>query len=298
MNFDLIVSIVIYSPALPLLQQTLDSLSGSALKIQVAIFDNSKNPLTPSDLRCNHPLDYVFNNKNIGYGCGHNQNMRRWAKEGKYFLVLNPDVFFESSLLETLLKRMEEDPHIGVCVPKICHPTGDIQLIHRRLPRPQDYLMSFLNNKLNTELFKTSTYRKYLLEDFDTSQSFICPIISGCFMFFRQEAILCVNGFDERYFLYLEDTDLSRRVSEKYQAVVFSDLTAYHYWSRGAYKNFKLFMMFVSNLIRYFNKWGWVFDAKRDELNSVVRPYSRQLNTVASKESSVLNPVPVFDTVK
>lgn len=298
MNFDLIVSIVIYNPALPLLQQTLDSLSNSKLKIQVALFDNSKNPLNPVELRCQQPLDYVFNNKNIGYGSGHNQNMRKWAQQAPYFLILNPDVFFETSLLDTLHQRMEQDQNIGVCVPKICHPTGDIQLIHRRLPRPQDYLMSFLNNKFKTELFKTPGYQKYLLEDFNTSQSFVCPIISGCFMFFRQQALLSVGGFDERFFLYLEDTDLSRRVSEQFQAVVFSDLTAYHYWSRGAYKSLKLFTMFVRNLIRYFNKWGWIFDSKRDQLNSLVRPYSLQANTTDSKESSVLNPVPVFDTVK
>ncbi len=296
-NYDLIVSIVLYRPEIRLLQQTLDSCSQTSLKIKVVLFDNSRTPFDVSQVRCTQELEYVFNGKNIGYGSGHNRNIKKYLDQGKYFLILNPDIFFEGDLLTALFKRMELDSSIGVCIPKICHPSGDVQMVNRRIPRPQDYLISFLNSKFKTQMFKTQRYSEYLLENFDTEIPFICPIISGCFMFFRSKALAEVGGFDERYFLYLEDTDLSRRVSESHKVVVFSDLTAFHHWSRGAYKSVKLFSMFVRNMIRYFDKWGWFFDPKRDRLNAQVAPYVLSAPAPSAEPSSALNPPHIFDTV-
>jgi GT2 family glycosyltransferase len=296
MQYDLIVSIVIYKPKLSILQQTLDSLSNSNLNIKVALFDNSPTPLDWKNLFCKHPLEYSFNEKNIGYGSAHNKNIFKHIEKSKYVLVLNPDVFFEKTLLSALLQRMEASPDVGLCIPKICHPDGHLQLINRLLPRPQDYLISFMSNKLSTNIFKTKTYKEYLLDDVNTNKPFVCPIISGCFMFFRSKVFLEVDGFDERYFLYLEDTDLSRRVSEKSKTVVFSDLVAYHHWSRGAYTSSRMFFIFLRSLVTYFNKWGWFNDPLRESLNGVVQPYySPKLKHAAYKppENSAWNQSPV-----
>ena len=274
MNFDVIVSIVVYKPDLRLLQQTLNSIANTKLKLKVVICDNSPTSIDASQFQCAHSFDYLFMNKNIGYGKGHNQNINKHSNQAKYFLVLNPDIFFEAGLLEQLLARMGNDPTIGLSIPKICHPSGDLQLINRLLPRPQDYIISFLSGKFGIDFFKTKTYNKYILKDLDKNKPYVCPTISGCFMLFKNKAFIDMAGFDERYFLYLEDTDLSRRVSQKYKTVVFADLVAYHHWSRGAYTSPKLFIRFVSSLVRYFNKWGWFWDPLREQLNSQVQYYT------------------------
>ncbi|MBY0383708.1 glycosyltransferase family 2 protein [bacterium] len=290
MNFDVIVSIVIYKPDLLLLQQTINSIANTQLKLKIVICDNSPTPLQPSALQSPHDIDYSFMNKNIGYGKGHNQNIDKYSAQANYFLILNPDIFFDGDLIEQLLARMEKDSSIGLCIPKICHPGGDLQLINRRLPRPQDYLISFLSGKLGTDFFKTKTYNKYILKDLNKNKPFICPTISGCFMLFSNKAFTEMAGFDERYFLYLEDTDLSRRVSQKYKTVVFADLVAYHHWSRGAYRSPKLFFMFVFSLVRYFSKWGWFWDAHREQLNSQVQYYTPEAqNKSAQKKNYVFN---------
>ncbi len=290
---QLIVSIVVYNPDLPHLRETLKSVLASSLKIKVVIADNSKQALSATFLEEFKNVAYTLTGKNLGYGKGHNINIEKYATEAPYFLVLNPDVYFGPQLLGEMLRRMEADTRIGLSIPRICHPGGGLQMVNRRLPRPQDYVMNFVNNKLKKSFFTSTGYEKYLLKDIDLEKPFVCPTISGCFMFFRSDTLRKVGGFDKRYFLYLEDTDLSRRVAKTHMTVVFSDLMAFHHWSRGAYKNLKLFMLFVNNLGRYFNKWGWIRDQERDELNGKVDYYP----VTQKAGTSVLKKPDLFDSL-
>lgn len=312
MLYDLVISVVVYKPKIAQLQQTLRSLEKSNLKLKVAIFDNSQNPLDVKDLNINYAVDYFCNKKNLGFGHAHNQNIKKYVDQAPYFLILNPDVYFDTSLLDELLARMSADPAIGACIPRICHPQGHIQVVNRRLPRPIDFVISFVSHKFRTDLFKTKKYLHYQIADLDMSKPFVCPTISGCFMLFRGDVLKEVQGFDERFFLYVEDTDLSRRVSENYKIVVFSDLVAFHHWSRGAYRSPKLFLTFIRSITSYFLKWGWFWDSQREKLNAQVTYYkapqkpkflpttqtppmnpSSQILSQPPVENSVLNPAQV-----
>ncbi|MCB9072194.1 MAG: glycosyltransferase [Bdellovibrionaceae bacterium] len=296
-NYDLVVSVVIYKPNLTYLQQTLDSLSDCPLNIQVALHDNSPTRTHIEKLRSKHPIRYSWKAKNLGFGRGHNWNIRKLIHNSKYFLILNPDVYFDGHILTEMIHRMDQDSSIGLSIPKICHPSGHLQMVNRRLPRPQDYLFNFVNSNLGRRFLSTQTYKKYLLHDMNLNQPIECPTISGCFMLFRSPVLQSVGGFDKRFFLYLEDTDLSRRTAKKAKTVVFSDLVANHHWSRGAYKNIRLFSLFVNNLVRYFNKWGWFFDNERDLLNSKVCYYTPILTRKVKRNDSLLNNPEMFDSV-
>lgn len=271
-SFDLLVSIVLYKPNLIYLTQTINSLSETNLRIKIILYDNSPDENT-FDFSSNHHIVYYHDKRNIGFGAAHNRNMLSHLHEAPYFLILNPDIFFDPLLLPTLIDRMNSDRSISLSIPKICHPSGEIQNVNRRLPSIFDYLINFINSKLGTRIINTSKYKKFLLEDIDKNLPFVCPMISGCFMLFASKYLKTLNGFDERFFLYLEDADLSRRAARISNTVVFSDLSAYHHWGRGAYRNFKLFMTFIKNMVRYFNKWGWIFDQERHLLNSKVVLY-------------------------
>jgi GT2 family glycosyltransferase len=93
------------------------------------------------------------------------------------------------------------------------------------------------------------------------------PFLSGCFMFFRTEALREVGLFDERFFLYTEDTDLTRRVNSRFRTVYFPDVSIYHHHARGSYNDFWLMMRNAQSAIRYFNKWGWLNDPERERIN-------------------------------
>ena len=311
MLYDLVISVVVYKPKIEQLRQTLRSLEKSNLKLKVAIFDNSQEPLDVRDLNISYAVDYFCSKKNLGFGHAHNQNIKKYVDQAPYVLILNPDVYFDPYLLNELLARMSADPAIGACIPRICHPQGHLQVVNRRLPRPIDFAISFVSHKLRTDVFKTQKYLHYQIADLDMSKPFVCPTISGCFMLFRGSVLKEVQGFDERFFLYVEDTDLSRRVSEKYKIVVFSDLVAFHHWSRGAYRSPKLFFTFIRSIASYFTKWGWFWDSQREILNAQVSYYkapqkSKLLSTKPAArtehsptqsqqpaENSVLNPAQV-----
>ena len=93
------------------------------------------------------------------------------------------------------------------------------------------------------------------------------PYLSGCFMLLRSEALKKVGLFDERFFMYPEDIDLTRRIREHYRTIFYPHVSVIHNHAQGSYKSKKLLWIHIINLIKYFNKWGWFCDKKRQLIN-------------------------------
>lgn len=275
-EYELAVSLVIFQPERDRLLKTLQCVAESGLRVKIFIYDNSPEPVDMASVPFSH-LQVTWDASNVGFGGGHNRNMEKGIGLAPYFLILNPDIYFEPKMLAEIIKRVQRDPDVGLAIPQICHPSGQMQPVNRRVPRPQDYAMNFLNAKMGPFL-KSAKHSQYLLKDIDHGQSFVCPVISGCFMLFRSNILKQLQGFDCRFFLYFEDTDLSRRAARITKIVVFSDLKAYHHWHRGSHSDPKLFAYFVTSLVKYFNKWGWVSDKEREFLNAQLDYYSLPLS--------------------
>lgn len=105
------------------------------------------------------------------------------------------------------------------------------------------------------------------MRDVDLSKPCEVPSLSGCFMFLRSTALKEAGLFDERFFMYMEDVDLCRRIGAVSQTVFFPGCSVIHGYSKGSYKSARLFRLHLGSAIRYFNKWGWVFDRDRRERN-------------------------------
>ena len=93
------------------------------------------------------------------------------------------------------------------------------------------------------------------------------PYLSGCFMFFSIRALNDVGLFDERFFMYPEDIDITRRMHERYKTIFLPEVTVYHNHAKESYQSLKMLWVHVKNMILYFNKWGWFFDNTRKEIN-------------------------------
>ena len=89
-------------------------------------------------------------------------------------------------------------------------------------------------------------------------------------MFLRVESLRKVGLFDERIFLYTEDTDLSRRIHMQYRTVFFPEATVYHYNEKASYKSTIRLCQHTISAIKYFNKWGWFDDKERETINQRV----------------------------
>jgi GT2 family glycosyltransferase len=97
----------------------------------------------------------------------------------------------------------------------------------------------------------------HTMQDRDYSQSFDVPCASGCCLLIRTRLWRDLGGFDERFFLYLEDADLTRRVRQIARAVYVPESTVVHAWQRGSYRSLRLALTHLVSLARYFSKWGW-----------------------------------------
>jgi GT2 family glycosyltransferase len=266
MKFDLSVSIVVYKSNLETIEQTIASVYKTKLNFKLYVIDNS-----PTDalkvLKRDSKTEYIFCNKNLGFGKAHNIAMHKAIGESKYHLVLNPDIYFDKDVLETIFAFMEANKHVGQIMPKICYPDGEIQRLCKLLPAPADL---FLRRFFPWFPGADERNKKYELRESGYNKIMNIPYLSGCFMFFRTAVLKEVGLFDERIFMYIEDTDITRRIHQKYQTLFFPSITVYHHYAKGSYKNFKLMLYNIHGAVMYFNKWGWLFDAERRNINKEV----------------------------
>lgn len=268
---DISVSIVLYNNPLEDIQNVIRSVLSANRKTVLFLVDNSEEDQVRYLIK--HPrVHYIFTGKNLGYGKAHNLAIEKSKGVSKYHLVLNPDVEFNGSVLDTLFHFMEKRSDIGLIMPKVLYRNGETQYLCKMLPSPSDlFLRRFFPGPLK-KLVK-GKMEKYELKGKDYNSIMDIPNLSGCFMFMRNEVLQTIGGFDERYFMYLEDTDLCRRINEYYRTVYFPGVSIIHGYSKASYKSFKLMRHHLVSSIRYFNKWGWLSDRNRTLINNSVWNY-------------------------
>ncbi len=264
------ISIVLFNPdnrVLHTIQNVLDATKN--FEFLLYLIDNSATNKFQNVINEKFNSDkivYIFNNKNIGFGAAHNIALRKEIDKATYHLILNPDVSFEETVLPTLVNFMETNKSVGSVMPKIIYPDGSIQYVAKLLPTPVDLIFkrfiptSFIEKRMEQFQLKFTGYNKQMN----------VPYLSGCFMFLRMEALQSVGLFDERFFMYPEDIDLTRRIHQKYKTIFLPDVSVIHEHEQGSYKNFGLLKIHIINMIKYFNKWGWVFDKERRVVNKRV----------------------------
>lgn len=256
-----IASIVIYKHTYKDLESTLMSLFSTDSIQKIILVDNDASNWA-KDFK-HEKVTYVKSDGNFGFGYGHNIAIKKFAKESDLFLICNPDIAFDHLQFEKLvnfaLNRKE-----GLFLPKIVYQDGENQYGARMLPSPLNlFARRFLSQNYAKKLDET-----YLLKKFDLSKPIFAPYLHGCFMLFKSKALLDLNGFDERFFMYMEDVDLSRRCAQQFGNIYYADAEVIHLHEQGSYSSKKLMKAHIRSAVQYFNKWGWVYDKNRDILNS------------------------------
>lgn len=267
MSYDLAVSIVTYHTNIETLTKAITSVLKSTLDIKLYVVDNSLIN-TIGELIKDENITYIFNNDNLGYGKAHNIALKKTINsETPYHIVFNPDIWFDNNVLEELFKYMEEHKDVGNIMPKILYANGEQQYLCKLVPTPFDLIF---RRFLPLKKVKEKLNNKYELRFTGYEKLMEVPILSGCFMFLRTESLKNVGLFDDRYFMYLEDVDLSRRINIKYKSIFYPQISIFHGYAKESYSNPKLLKYHAQSAIRYFNKWGWFFDKERSLMNQKV----------------------------
>jgi Predicted glycosyltransferases len=265
------VSIVLFKNDQDLVKKAIYSCVNSVLINRIYLIDNSPTDILGCLASLDSRIEYIFNNANLGFGKAHNIALKRSIEENiPYHLVLNPDVYFEGGVLEELYNFMESNPDVGLVMPKVLYPDGTLQYLCKLLPTPLDL---FGRRFLNFGPFRKIVEKRneiYELRFTGYDKIMEVPYLSGCFMFIRTEVLKKVGLFDESFFMYLEDTDLSRRIHRVAKTVYYPYVHIYHEYGKGSYKSIKLLYYHIKSAIKYFNKYGWFFDKEREEINKKI----------------------------
>lgn len=259
---DLAVSFVLYRTSQEEVDRAIAQVLQSDVTAEVLLIDNSpeaSDVRLPDDPR----VRLVHQGVNLGYGRGHNIAIRQ-ASPARYHLVLNTDVAYGPEVLPKLVAFMDAHPEIGLAAPRVVYPDGSLQHLCRLLPDPADlFARGFLPNSGWAQ--RRSDRYEFRHWAYDEEASF--PFLSGCFMFLRRSVLDRVGGFDERFFLYGEDIDLSRRVHQIAGTMFVPWVEIEHEYRTKGSRSFKRFAHRTMNLVRYFNKWGWIRDPERARFN-------------------------------
>lgn len=239
------------------------------------VMDNSPKPLR-HELFTHARVRYVFNKGNLGFGKAHNRALALLPSESGMHLLLNPDVAFGDEVLPLLKSVMDDDASIGVVMPQIKYPDGSLQRLCKLLPTPVDLI---LRRFLPSHRLRRHLNQRYELHDLPQDKLVDVPSLSGCCLLVRTQILRQLKGFDERYFMYMEDVDLVRRIGDYARTVYVPMVSVMHEYAKGSYANRKLLAYHLKSAVKYFSKWGWVFDAKRTRRNQaalqLVRSYAK-----------------------
>lgn len=259
------LSVVLFNTSLADIQNLLDSFEFVKSEYKLIIIDNSLENSREKYFSGRSNMQYIHNPSNPGFGASHNLAFKiSLAESATYHFVINPDVYFKEDVISKMVEYISIDNEIGMMMPQILNLDGTIQNLPKLLPSPYSLIL----RKIKKPKFLYEDFiSKYELRNIDKNLIYNAPILSGCFTVFRMSALEIVGFYDDRFFMYFEDWDLSRRIHSKFKTLYYPETSVYHGYESGANKNKFLFKTFVQSAVKYFNKWGWVFDSNRKIVN-------------------------------
>ncbi len=236
------------------------------------VVDNSSSALQHDLFR--HPrVRYDFAGSNLGFGVAHNRAVAQSHSGSEFHLFLNPDVMFDPGVLAELVVFMRGNPSVGAVMPRVTYPDGAPQHLCKLLPTPFDLILrrfiplAGVREKLN---------QTYELHALPLDRASDVPVLSGCFLLVRTSIIRQIGGFDPRFFMYMEDVDLVRRIGDVARTVFLPSVSIQHVYAKGSYRNPRLLSYHLRSAISYFFKWGWFFDRVRKDRNrAIIKALSR-----------------------
>lgn len=228
------------------------------------VVDNSSSGSTAALLRDCRKVKYIASD-NRGFGASHNRAIRQAGFAGSTFhIVMNADVTVSPGDISVMKEYLKTHSDVVALQPRIVNADGSDQFTVRLLPTPLD---SFGRRFLPSRLMARRNNR-YLLKCLDHDAIFEAPYHQGSFMFLRMEKLLECGAFDERFFMYPEDIDLTRRLHRLGKTIYFPHVKVTHLHNAASYHSLKMLAVHCVNMVRYFNKWGWLNDKERRKFNA------------------------------
>lgn len=231
----------------------------SGISHEIRVVDNSEKADFDEKFRADFPeVTFLWSGENLGMGSGNNRGFEK--SSGEFVLILNPDTLVRPDAVRILFENIKDREDRGIVGPKLLNPDGTLQYSCLRFPKPWTpiFRRTFLGH------FAPRHLAHYLMTDFDHEDVRDVDWMLGSCLMIRADFYRQSGGFDERFFMYFEDTDLCRRAWRSGVRVVYCpQAMVVHDHARGSAKNPWFVAPFTSRLARehirswlkYFFKW-------------------------------------------
>ncbi len=221
------------------------------VKYHLYVIDNNSTDETVRLVKkhLNAHVTLIENKENLGFGKAHNLIID--GLTSKYHLIINPDITMSDNVAARMAQYMDGHADIGILTPKVKFPDGTLQVLPKKNPRFM-YLVA-----RRVSLSALQKYRRaYEMLEKGADSAFDIEFCTGAFMFVRTALLKKAGGFDDRYFMYFEDADLTREIRQFARAEYNPAFEVFHEWERAGSKSLKFFLIQIHSMIKYMIKWN------------------------------------------
>lgn len=246
------VGIVTYNSADDV-AQLLDSLFAATKGVDLSVYvaDNASADNTREVIASRYPqVTLLAMEENLGFGAAHNRILKEVTSDAH--AMVNPDIVFEEDALTALCAYLQEHDDAVLVTPQIRNIDGTPQAVPRVLPKRR-YMFAGQLERFG------GVFRRWRDEYTRRTETLEVPTdiesCTGCFMMVRTAVLKDVGGFDERFFMYLEDADLSRRLAKHGRLVLLPQVSVVHRWEKASGKSLAFLKIHLRSMRLYFAKW-------------------------------------------
>ena len=256
---EVILVLVAFHPGEEEVRRLQQSLAALEPWIGYAVAVNDHKPGEAVDRLAEGARLFMANRDNPGYGRAVNRAVQALQQRGEtaeWMGVLNTDLSWQEGTFELLFGWLREHPEVVLAVPQLLGADGVVQKLCKRHPT----VLGLFSRRFIPEWLKGRALRRYdawyVMAEQDYGQIFDVEYLSGCCMLMSMRAFKSVGGFDSRYFLYLEDADLTRSMAATGRTIHLPLAYVIHHWGRGNYRSWRLVLVNLHSAWIYFRKWG------------------------------------------
>ena len=227
---------------------------------EIIVVDNASKDKIEEELKDNHrKVRFVKAKRNNGFGSGINLGLNE--VKGEYVLILNPDIHLLQGSVEKMLNYLKQNKKVGLVAPKLLNPDRTLQYTCYKWHNfwTPIYRRTFLG-KLP---WAKKDLDEFLMMDWDHNETRTVDWVQGSCMLIPKAVLDKVGHFDERFFMYFEDTDLCRRIKlAEYAITYLAQAEVIHFHRRQSAEGGVFSILFnkmtrthIFSWLKYFYKW-------------------------------------------
>jgi len=219
---------------------------------EVIVSDNGSQDDSLDMIKSEFPqVKLIENQENLGFSKATNKEID--ASSGEYMFVLNTDIIMLDSTLNSLIDFMDSHPEVGIVGPQLTNPDGKPQPCARPFPTRTHLMLGRRSLLIYVPYFKKKSASLRTISD----KPIEVDTVAGGAIMLRRKALGDVGKFDERFFLYMEDVDICRRLKQAGWKIIYNpEIKIIHHWegTTSRYRR-RSFLKHHISIYKYFQKY-------------------------------------------